>query len=242
MDNWPAPSRATVFLDFDGTLVDIAPTPEAVAIPADLPDLLARLHDAVEGRLVLLTGREVAVIRRFLHRFKGQIRGCHGAEVWDGLERSVMAVDEAALAVAVRKAQDDPLNAQGMRVEHKPTGLVLHYRAVPVLEQQVIRLAERLCTGLAGFVTLSGKMSVELRPAGIGKESALMEVMRGRDFAGTTPLFFGDDATDLPALHHVQELGGVAGFVGGAPPGIALSYPAPADLRRSLQEWISHGT
>ncbi len=241
MADWPSPDRATVFLDFDGTLVDIAPTPDSIEIPDAVPDLLSKLMSATGNRVLLLTGRDVRAVLGFLPSFEGHILGCHGAERWDGSAHDIIQVDAARLSTAAEHARASALADAGMLVEAKPTGLVLHYRANPTLQRDVRILAQELCAALDGFTTLSGKMSVEIRPEGIGKENALADLMRNPPFDGTTPLFFGDDETDLPALRHVQREGGVAGYIGESPAGITLSYPSPTALRQRLFDWVTHG-
>ncbi|KXV67279.1 trehalose phosphatase, partial [Gluconobacter japonicus] len=60
------PSKAALLLDFDGTLVDIAPTPESVIVPAGLTEDLLRLKDLLGGALAIVTGRPIAQIDHFL--------------------------------------------------------------------------------------------------------------------------------------------------------------------------------
>lgn len=239
MDDWPSPAQATVFLDFDGTLVDIAPTPESICIPDDLRGLLEGLFRATKGRVALLTGREVDAIQSFLPAFSGQIIGCHGAEVWDGQARTVVNVDEGALANAIARARASDLAANGVTVEAKPVGLVLHYRAVPKAAASVQLLADELCADLPEHCTLAGKMSVEIRPASIGKEMALATMMRRSETKATTPMFFGDDTTDLPALSYVKSAGGVAGFIGDQIADVPLTFATPAALRKALTQWMN---
>ena len=79
MDTLPeAPPRAALFLDFDGTLVDIAPTPDAVLVPPDLPALLARLSDRLEGALAVVSGRPAAQLAALLPA-PLMLAGDHGA-------------------------------------------------------------------------------------------------------------------------------------------------------------------
>ncbi|WP_373488795.1 trehalose-phosphatase, partial [Blastomonas sp.] len=73
--------QSTLFLDFDGTLVDIAATPSTIDVSADLPDLLERLSDMLQGRLALVTGRAVADVAVHLPGYRGIIAGSHGGEM-----------------------------------------------------------------------------------------------------------------------------------------------------------------
>lgn len=239
MRDWPDPARAIVFLDFDGTLVDIAATPEAVVIPPDLPDLLAGLQKVTGGNTILLSGRDVQTLQGFLPSFRGRIIGCHGAEVWDGTACSVLAIDKAALAQAISAARHSEMAGNGVRIEEKPTGLVLHYRAHPELEREALTLAETLVSGLSDYQVLPGKMAVEVRPTKVGKESAIRETLVMSEFTGKTPMFFGDDTTDLAGLHHVARVGGVAGYIGSEVDGMTAIFDTPTSLRARLEMWIT---
>jgi 4-hydroxy-3-polyprenylbenzoate decarboxylase len=69
-----------LFLDFDGTLVELAPQPEAVIVPPELPALLARLHDRMKGAAATISGRPIAEIDGFLAPVKLPASGAHGAD------------------------------------------------------------------------------------------------------------------------------------------------------------------
>jgi hypothetical protein len=60
----PSPPRAPwcLFLDVDGTLLDIAPTPDAVTVDASLLNLLRRLWRACDGAVAFVTGRSIAAV------------------------------------------------------------------------------------------------------------------------------------------------------------------------------------
>ena len=88
--------RAALFLDFDGTLVPIAPTPDAVAVDAALIDLLGRLRARLDGRLALLSGRSLADLGALLADWDGLAAGSHGLEPSDE-DAAVRQRDVAAL-------------------------------------------------------------------------------------------------------------------------------------------------
>ena len=98
------PKRIALLLDFDGTLVDIAPTPDAVHVPETLCDALARLLPALGGALALVSGRPIADLDRRFSPLKLPIVGGHGAEMRVREGKIVSAV--APLPEAFRRVRE----------------------------------------------------------------------------------------------------------------------------------------
>jgi trehalose 6-phosphate phosphatase len=71
---------ASLFLDFDGTLVDIEPTPGSVSVSRELRDLLLKLKGRLDGRAAILSGRSVADVGQLLSPVRILIGGSHGLE------------------------------------------------------------------------------------------------------------------------------------------------------------------
>src|SRR5438132_4500856 len=69
-----------LFLDFDGTLVDIAPQPDQVVMPPPLIHTLEQLHGYLGGALALISGRPIAQIDEYLRPLVVPAAGVHGAE------------------------------------------------------------------------------------------------------------------------------------------------------------------
>ena len=208
----PAPSRAAFLLDFDGTLVDIAPTPESVVVPDGLPDTLRALRALCGDALGLVSGRPIAQIDHFLPGIPYAVAGEHGVAVRhapDGeVERAVLpVVPPDWLDAADRLAAAHP----GARVERKHTGFVLHFRAVPEAAGPLRDAAEALLAGDREhrFHLQSAKMAWEVKPAGVDKGSAVRLLMQRPPFAGRRPIFVGDDATDEDGIRGAVALGGM---------------------------------
>lgn len=206
-------TEASLFLDFDGTLVDIVERPDAVAVDATLSMLMGDLARKLQGRVAIVSGRPRAEIQDF---FEGQdfaVAGSHGLELrWpDGrIEAPETSPELAAITERLRE-----LSARhfGTMVEEKPFGVAIHYRGAPQSEQACRTLAEQLATGSA-FTLQAGKMVFELRLRGADKGAALRSFMSEPPMRGTVPVFIGDDLTDEHAFAAAAELGGHGVLVG----------------------------
>ncbi len=65
----------------------------------------------------------------------------------------------------------------------------------------------------------------------------MRRMMESDGFKGTTPIFFGDDVTDEPALHWVTEQGGLAVKVGEGETAAGCRLGDPQAARRTLRRW-----
>ena len=211
----PLPGGASLFLDFDGTLVEIAERPDEVAVPRGLADLLFAMTARLNGRLALVSGRSIAQIDTLFGRTMQAlaISGSHGCEFrWkDQLVHPPRPVDE--LEHAARKFDDFAFGHPGTLVEIKTYGVALHYRGDPTCAPYAQRLAEHLATE-SGLVVENGKMVVELRFGGGDKGTAVRKMMGCAPMVGGTPVYLGDDLTDESAFSAVNALGGLSVLVG----------------------------
>ena len=211
----PDIERCALFLDFDGVLVDIAPTPDAVRVAPGLPRLLQRLAERLQGRLAVVSGRPVSQIDAFLGRAAPQVIGLHGAEARgpDGaLRRSVAAPGLAAARTILRQAT---AGHAGLLLEDKGLALALHWRGAPELGDVALGLAQRAQAAAGAALALQpGKMVVELKPATVSKGSALTALMALPPFAGGRPWMLGDDLTDETAFLAASQAGGSGVLVG----------------------------
>ncbi len=203
------PAKDALFLDFDGTLVGIAPRPDAIDVPGHLGPLLSQLHDMMSEAVAIVSGRALAELEHYLPDFPGAFVGSHGAErrgappapLPDGLD---------ALHDSVRAAAEE----HGVLAEIKTRGAALHFRQTPERKDAAGRAAEALADLYPGFVVQPAKMAFELKPSGATKDSALADLMAAPPFAGRRPVYLGDDATDEPALGWVAGRDGLAIKVG----------------------------
>ena len=205
---------ATLFIDFDGTLVEIVDSPDAVHVDDPLRDLLAALHAALEGRVAIVSGRSLAQLDAMLGPLARTLAlsGSHGNEHrWNGV--TAHPVRPVTLDAATNAFRDFAATYPGALVETKSYSVALHYRQALSIEARAqsiaARLADELDLGLE-----QGKMVVELRVAGGDKGIAAHRFMARAPMAGTRPLFIGDDLTDEAGFEAVRALGGVGILVG----------------------------
>lgn len=203
--------QLAIFTDFDGTLVEIAETPDAVEVPDTLADQLQRAAEELDSAFAVLTGREIADIDRYLAPLHLPVAGAHGTQRRraDGV---VETVDPAAIIGAEQIAHAvAPLVMAnpGLLMETKEGAVAVHFRQAPELETAVRIAMEEAVHSVTDFTLVPGKMVLEARPRAASKGQALRAFMREEPFLGRTPIFIGDDTTDEDAFIAAQDLGGV---------------------------------
>ncbi|MGE5272078.1 MAG: trehalose-phosphatase [Thiohalocapsa sp.] len=214
----PLARDAALFLDLDGTLLEIAPRPELVRVPDGLPALLARLAAQRDGALAVVSGRRLADVDLLLAPWRGAVAALHGSERRRGDGSFVRA--EADDAVAALEELRDPLRLAaaprpGVWLEDKGETLALHYRAAPEREAELRDLAARLVAEAGDRLRLiAGKMVLEVQPRHHNKGAAIAAFLREPPFCGRQPVFVGDDTTDEDGFREVNRRGGVSVRVG----------------------------
>ena len=230
----PLPDEAALFLDFDGTLVELAETPDSIRVPEGLAPLLERLRERLGGRLAIVSGRSVSDLERHLTASGIAYSGSHGLELRlpDGarLPLSVPIGLEDVNDKVRRFAEELP----GLIAEEKPAGIALHYRRVPAAEERALRFMENLAVR-HGFAVQRGAMVIELRPIGATKGDALRAFMTEPRFAGARPWFVGDDLTDEHAFEAAVALGG-AGILVGPPRETAARHRL--ESAAAVRDWL----
>lgn len=204
-----------LFLDFDGTLIDIAPTPDSVIVPDGLTGTLAALAAGLDGAVAIASGRPRSTIDRLLAPLALPGGFGHGSDLRDAAGRDIggaIAAPPAAWAESLCAfAQAHP----GLLLECKPNGLTLHYRAAPQHRDAVRAALEQVLQGHGdAFELLAAHMAFEIRPRGITKARAVEALMAHPPFAGRRPVFVGDDVTDEDGMEAARRMGGLGLHVG----------------------------
>ncbi|TDR30947.1 trehalose-phosphatase [Aquamicrobium defluvii] len=214
----PLPENASglaLFLDIDGTLLDIAQTPEAVVVPPDLPTVLKRLADRLDGALALITGRSIGTVDDLFGLPATAVSGLHGAE-WRGADgRTATIATTEAFELARSYMRQQTADMPGVIFEDKGAAIAAHYRLAPERETQVRELMAAIAGPVAdGWELQEGKQVVELRPRGRDKGDALASFMREAPFRGRRPVAIGDDVTDETMFAAANRLEGLSVRVG----------------------------
>lgn len=204
---------ATLFLDFDGTLVELADAPDAIHVGAHLPALLARLQERLEGRVAIVSGRGIKDLERHIDLGAICVSGSHGLELRLPGKSAAPVAAPPGLGEATDAVEAFAAGAEGLKIERKPFGVALHYRQAPGVEGHVLAFMRALAE-TSGFVLQRGKMVAELRPAGASKGDAIRRFMENPPFIGSRPLFLGDDVTDEHGFEAAAALGGGGVLIG----------------------------
>lgn len=236
--NLPEPSLDwALFLDFDGCIVDIAPTPESVAVPDSLPSLLIALREALGGAVAIVSGRPIEQIDGFLDTAVPAVAGLHGLErrTADGaiVRSPLLRNDLHGVRVLL---QEFAAERPGVLVEDKKHTVALHYRLSPSLRDEcrnVVNAALR--DSPQGWQVIEGKFVFEIRPCEPTKGTAIEAFMGEAPFIGRTPVFCGDDITDEDGFEVVNARGGLSIRVGN---GAATRAAAQVDTVRELLDWL----
>lgn len=223
-----------LFFDFDGTLVDIAPTPDAVVLDPALRKALSFLAQRSAGALAIVSGRPIAELDHFLRPLTLPSAGVHGQEIRkaDGSRSDNAANTELS---PLRAAMQD-LHARhpALLIEDKGYALALHTRARPDLAPACLAALSPLVDADPALTLLQGHCVFEVKAAGIDKGLAVRQFMSEMPFQGRRPLFVGDDRTDEDGILVAQELGGLGVKIGQGETQARLRLACPKPFR----DWV----
>jgi trehalose 6-phosphate phosphatase len=208
---------ASLFLDFDGTLVELADRHDAVVADDAVKALLPALVHALGGRVAVVSGRPADQIIAYLDVDPAApgfaVAGSHGLEtIWPDGRRS--APDRpAALDRAIETLEDAATRMPGVVIEPKPFGVAIHYRQAPDRQSECDTLGERMARE-AGLELQRGKMVCELKMAGADKGDAVRALLAAAPMTGARAVFVGDDLTDEAGFRAAHDSGGGGVLVG----------------------------
>jgi trehalose 6-phosphate phosphatase len=224
------------FLDVDGTLIEIADTPDAIRVDAALLDLIARLHRASGGAMALVSGRALSDLENRLGTLRLPLAGQHGLERRDAAGRLWIHAAPPLAKCAIKDALAPVLARHpGLLLEDKGLTLALHYRLAPHLAGYAHRLMVRLVNAAGAALEVQrGKRVAEVKPSGIDKGTAVTEYLSEPPFQGRRPVFIGDDLNDEHGFAEVNHLDGISIKVGRGSSCARFRLPDVAAVRRWL--------
>jgi len=229
--------RFALLLDLDGTLLDIAPRPEAVVVPTGLPATLEAVRTRLDGALALVSGRPIGELDRLLAPLRTAAAGVHGAELRRRPDGPIERLGTPSLLDPVRRLLAATPLPEGVTVEDKEVAIALHWRrAVEPPTALIAELEARVAASDGSLEAIFGKAVLELRPAGLDKGRAVAALLAEPPFAGRRPIFVGDDRTDEDAFRAVERVGGLALPVGPTPPG---GRPAVFAGPGAVRAWLA---
>jgi trehalose 6-phosphate phosphatase len=230
----PVGDNTALFLDIDGTLLDLARTPDQVKVPRDLIKALERLTQHLSGALAFVSGRSLESIDRLFAPFRPAAIGGHGGEIRsaDGEVAKCQPLPEKVAEIFAGLADNIP----GLVLEDKRSALALHYRLAPEAQPVLISAMEKHAKLFESEKVriLHGKAVIEALPMGVDKGTAVVTLAKQKPFAGRTILFGGDDTTDLDVFRMLPRLGGQGFSVGRSYPGADYVLESP----RAVRQWL----
>jgi trehalose 6-phosphate phosphatase len=235
LDPLPPFARAALMLDLDGTLIDLAPTPDAVVVEPGLVETIRGLRRQLGEAVAVVTGRPVETVDRLLGDAPYAVAGEHGGAIRAVPGGALMRPDLPAPPDAWLKAARRLVDAHpGTILEVKARGFALHFRAEPSAGPLFHDALAAMLRDNGAFDLAPAHMLWEVRPRGADKGGAVTSLMRNRPFAERVPVFIGDDVTDEDGMRIARSMGGAGLRVDAA-------FRDPAGVRAWLAAALARG-
>lgn len=231
------PHEFALFLDIDGTLLDLAERPDGIVVPASLPSGLDALSGKLGGALALVTGRGLAHVDTLFSPFRFPVAGLHGAERRDPDGAVKRAETTPEFERLKRELAARTASWSGVVIEDKGAAVAAHYRLAPAYREELEPVMARcLAEAGPGWMLQRGKMVIEIRPANADKGHAVEAFLSREPFRGRQPVAIGDDVTDEAMFRVVNALGGYSVRVGQPSPETAARglLPSAASVREMI--------
>jgi trehalose 6-phosphate phosphatase len=239
----PIEESYALFLDFDGTLVDIVDRPEAVMVDPDLPKILLRLQDRLGGALAIVSGRPVAFLDHHFQPHNFDMAGLHGLEQRISGELQLCDPDEhPQLRRMIGRLKDVVADKAGVLIEDKGCSVAIHWRLAPQEKEFSLTTAHAAVEALGSEYRLQhGKAVAEILPSAAGKGKVIERFLHAAPYKGRRPIFVGDDLTDENGFKTVNDRGGLSIRIGAGDTIAKIRLGTPADLRHWLSIWARDG-
>jgi trehalose 6-phosphate phosphatase len=239
--------RFWLFLDYDGTLADFAPTPEHVNPDPALLDLIERLARHPRFCVAVISGRRLSHVQELVPVPGVLLAGTYGVELQtaEGTRIDRLDYDSVRPTLDALKPRWADLIAgrQGFFLEDKGWALALHARHAAEDETgRVLTGARRLADAAVdradpeSFCLLGGHKFLEMAPRLADKGMTVAYLLDEYPWPGALPLYLGDDDKDEEAFSAIKTRGGIAVVVAAEP------RESEADLRlespQAARRWL----
>ncbi len=233
-----------LFLDVDGTLLDLAARPDEVVTPAGLITTLAQAERKLAGALALISGRSIEDVDHLFAPLRLRVSGVHGAEIRlepNAPTTPTMVGDLPHSLLAALRLAVDPF--PGVFVEDKRFSFTVHYRLSPSAERPLRKIVGQLVESFSTPVEImDAHYAIEIKSPCFDKGRAISAFLSNSTFRGRMPIFVGDDTTDESGFALVSARGGLAYSVGRPRPGAISAFPGPWAVREWLAEFAARGS
>ena len=233
--------RLSLFLDFDGTLIDLADHPDSVTIPNQLPPALDRLGRKLKGAMALVSGRNIQSLDELLFPYRGPAIGVHGAEMRESGPSDMQFVS-SPISVSAKAAIASILQRYpGTLLEDKSVAIAVHGRSETSLTRILADELATTCNQLIpGWHCIRGRRVLEIKPLAVDKGTGLNWLMAQLPFVETMPVVIGDDITDLDMFAAANRRGGLTISVGERIVGYGDCHlRSPRAVIQLIEKWIS---
>ncbi|HEY3487313.1 MAG TPA: trehalose-phosphatase [Gammaproteobacteria bacterium] len=237
----PYSANWALFLDIDGTLLEMAETPGKVVVTAQVRTLVHNLDRALSGACALISGRTLSDVDALFRIPRLSAAGLHGMEYrLDGNSTTyVQTVDESVMAGFRRKLSAYMDRHPGLLLEDKKFSLAVHFRQAPALQADVEKIVQAAIAGYdADFHIQNGKMLAEIKSRNADKGRVILYFMDQPRFHGRIPVFIGDDVTDEDGFRAVNHRGGISIKVGDGESDADWTLEQPGDVIAWLEDYL----
>lgn len=229
------PSQDALFLDLDGTLLDIAQTPNGVVVSEEIKLSLRKLYDRMGGALAIVSGRTIENIDDLLSPLRLPVAGTHGAELRTSTKGKKHHKSSPLPEKLTKIIKNIFAEYDLIRIEDKKYTIAVHYRQIPKMEKIIENILEETIKVHDGnFTLLKGKKVFEIVRAEFSKGEAVKTLMTKPPFIGRKAIYFGDDETDRSAIKACRDMGGIGLLVAND-----KDFSSPADVRKWLKKQIN---
>lgn len=207
--------RIALFMDFDGTLVELAAKPHNVVVPPSTLSLLASLQEKTDGATAIVSGRRITDLDHILTPLRLPASGCLGAEIRLEKEDDIHTLTEPLPASIMHNLQSTARRLPGVTFENKVFGACLHFDNArsgrDILEHAMETIAADLPESVEIIFT---KHSCEIKHHDLNKGSAVRNFYLTPTFKDRLPIYIGNDILDHEAFSAVRAMGGISMSVG----------------------------